>query len=110
MPPQAFPLLAPSSSVAVVIIRIKMIMVAEIITVKIIVFAVIIKMMKMMMVAEIRKMKIIMFAVITKMIIQGVPKNALSECCWSHSALAQSPFAGTPCVWRLIFWSFLTKT
>ena len=37
-------------------------------------------------------------------------KNALSECCWSHSALAQSPFAGTPCVWRLIFWSFLTKT
>ena len=26
------------------------------------------------------------------------------------SALAQSPFAGTPCVWRLILWSFLTKT
>ena len=22
--------------------------------------------------------------------VQGVPKNALSECCWSHSALAQS--------------------
>ena len=41
----------------------------------------------------------------------GCPKkNALSECCWSHSALAQSPFASTPCVWRLIFWSFLTKT
>ena len=37
-------------------------------------------------------------------------KNALSECCWSHSSLAQSSFAGTPCVWRLIFWSFLTKT
>ena len=29
---------------------------------------------------------------------------------WSQSALAQSPFAGTPCVWRLIFWAFLTKT
>ena len=29
-------------------------------------------------------------------------KNALSECCWSHSALAQSPFAGTPCVWRFV--------
>ena len=41
--------------------------------------------------------------------VQGVTKNALSECCWSHSALAQSPFAGTPYVWRLIFWSFLTK-
>ena len=41
--------------------------------------------------------------------IQGVPKNALSEWCWSHSALAQSPFTGTPCVWRLIFLSFLTK-
>ena len=27
----------------------------------------------------------------------GCPKkNALSECCWSHSALAQSPFTGTP--------------
>ena len=38
-----------------------------------------------------------------------VPKNALSKCCWGHSALAQSPFAGIPCVWRLIFWSFLTK-
>ena len=25
-------------------------------------------------------------------------KNALSECCWSHSALAQSPFVGTLCV------------
>ena len=42
--------------------------------------------------------------------IQGVPKNTLSECCWSHSALAQSQVAGTPCVWKLIFWSFLTKT
>ena len=45
-----------------------------------------------------------------KWLLQGIPKNALLECCWSHSALAQSPFAGTPCVWRLIFWSFLTKT
>ena len=42
--------------------------------------------------------------------VQGVPKKTLSECCWSHSALAQSPFAGTPCVLVLIFWSFLTKT
>ena len=42
--------------------------------------------------------------------IQGVPINTLSECCWSHSSLAQSPFADTPCVWRLIFCSFLTKT
>ena len=34
----------------------------------------------------------------------GCPKkNALSECCWSYSALAESPFAGTPCVLRLIF-------
>ena len=31
-------------------------------------------------------------------ILQGVPKNALSDCCWSYSALAQSPFAGTPCL------------
>ena len=37
-------------------------------------------------------------------------KNAISECFWSHSALAQSPFAGTPWVRILIFWSFLTKT
>ena len=37
-------------------------------------------------------------------------KNALSECCWSHSALAQSQVAGTPCVWKSICWSFLTKT
>ena len=43
--------------------------------------------------------------------IQGIPKkNALSECCWSHSALAQLQVAGTPCVWKLTFWSFLTKT
>ena len=43
--------------------------------------------------------------------IQGAQKNALSECCWSHSAInvAQSLVAGTPCVWKLIFWLFLTK-
>ena len=41
----------------------------------------------------------------------GCPKiNALSECSWSHTALAQTPFAGIPCVWRLNFWSFLIKT
>ena len=27
-------------------------------------------------------------------------KNALSECCWNHIALSQSPFVGTPSVWR----------
>ena len=42
--------------------------------------------------------------------VQGAPKNALSECCWSHSALAQTQVTGTPCVWKLIFWSFLAKT
>ena len=36
-------------------------------------------------------------------------KKAFSECL-SHSALAQSQVAGTPCVWKLIVWSFLTKT
>ena len=38
-----------------------------------------------------------------------VPKNTLSECCWSHSATPQSQVAGTPCVWKLNFWLFLTK-
>ena len=28
----------------------------------------------------------------------------------SQSALAQSQVPGTPCVWKLTFWSFLTKT
>ena len=37
-------------------------------------------------------------------------KNALWECCWSHSALAQSQVAGSPCVCKLIFWLFLSKT
>ena len=30
-------------------------------------------------------------------------KNAISECCWSHSALAQSQVTGNPCVWKLIW-------
>ena len=38
--------------------------------------------------------------------VEGAPKNALSECCWSHSALAQTQVTGTPCVWKLTFWSF----
>ena len=42
--------------------------------------------------------------------LQGVKKNALSECCWSHSALAQTQVTGTPCEKKLIFWSFLAKT
>ena len=46
MPPQAFPLIAPSSSVEVVIIRNKVTMVAEIMMMKMMVFPVIIKMMK----------------------------------------------------------------
>ena len=34
----------------------------------------------------------------------GCPKkNVLLECCWSHSVLAQSQVAGTPCVWKLFF-------
>ena len=42
--------------------------------------------------------------------IQSVLNNALSEFCRSHTALAQSQVAGTPCVWKFTFWSFLTKT
>ena len=54
---------------------------------------------------------IIYMLIILMIIIYRVSqKNGLSECCWSHSALAQSQVAGTPCVWKLIFWSFLTKT
>ena len=37
------------------------------------------------------------------------PKNALSECCRSHSELAQSQAADTPCVWKLIFGHFLLR-
>ena len=36
-------------------------------------------------------------------------KKLLSEWWWSHCAKAQSPEAGTPCVWKL-FWSFLNTT
>ena len=42
--------------------------------------------------------------------IQVSQKNALSEFCWSHSALARSQVAGTLCVWKLIFLLFLIKT
>ena len=56
-----------------------------------------------------RKQEEEVFVIFTKDL-QGVPKNALSEYCWSHSALAQSQVAGTLYVWKLIFWSFLTKT
>ena len=42
--------------------------------------------------------------------IRGVPKNWLIECCWNHDAQAKSPVAGTPVVWKNVFWSFLTKT
>ena len=42
--------------------------------------------------------------------VEGSQKNALPECCWSHSALAQTQVTGTPCLWKLIFWSFLAKT
>ena len=41
---------------------------------------------------------------------QGVPKNVLIECCWSHGAQAQSPVVGTTWAWKVFFWSFLTKT
>ena len=57
------------------------------------------------------RMMMLMRMEMTMMMMTGCPqKNALSECCWSHSALAQSQVAGTPCGWKLFFWSFLTKT
>ena len=59
---------------------------------------------------QIRINPIMIFVVYANIRIQGVPKNALSECCWNHSALAQTQVTGTPCVWKLIFWSFLAKT
>ena len=43
-------------------------------------------------------------------ILQGVPKNTLSEYYWTHSTLAQSQVADNPFVWKSIFWLFLTKT
>ena len=40
----------------------------------------------------------------------GCPKKrTILECCWSHSALAQSQVAGIPCVWKSIFWPFLLR-
>ena len=30
--------------------------------------------------------------------------------CWNHGAQAKWPVAGTSCVWKNDFWSFLTKT
>ena len=52
----------------------------------------------------------IYFVFVFWLLYTGCPKNALSECGWSHSALAQSEVASTPCVLKLIFRSFLTKT
>ena len=43
-------------------------------------------------------------------IVQGVPKNALSECYWSHSALTQSRSSQQPLCLEIKFCSFLTKT
>ena len=40
--------------------------------------------------------------------IQGVPKNALSDCYCTHSALAQSSVANPLCL-KIIFGSFLTE-
>ena len=39
---------------------------------------------------------------------QGVPKNVLIGCCWSHGAQAQSPVHHLGL--ESVFWSFLTKT
>ena len=48
--------------------------------------------------------------VYNKMIyIQGVTKNAHSECCWSHSALAQSQVAVLPVSGNLFFGLFLLR-
>ena len=42
--------------------------------------------------------------------IQGAPKKLLTESYWSHVAQAQSPVAGNRCVWKNVFWSYLSKT
>ena len=43
--------------------------------------------------------------------IQGVPKNVLIECSWSHGAQAQSPVIGTTWAWKVFFARFFnTKT
>ena len=43
-------------------------------------------------------------------IIQIFPKKGLIDCCWNHGAQAKLPVAGTPGVWKNVFWSLLTKT
>ena len=49
--------------------------------------------------------------VTNKSYVQGVPKNVLIECCWSHGAQAQSPVVGTSGAWKVFFFMlFLTKT
>ena len=54
---------------------------------------------------------VIFFICVHKNVFTGCPpKKSTSQCCWSHIALAQSQETGTPCVWKLIFGSFLTKT
>ena len=41
----------------------------------------------------------------------GCPKKTeLIECCWSHGTQDKSPVAGTTSAWKVLFWSFLTKT
>ena len=42
----------------------------------------------------------LMYNLIISKIIQVVPKKWLIECCWSHSAQAQSPVSETPWVWK----------
>ena len=41
----------------------------------------------------------------------GRPKKLPIECCLKHGAQARTPVAGTPCVWKnVFFWSFHNKT
>ena len=39
-------------------------------------------------------------------LIQGVPKNVLIECCWSHGAEALSPKIGTTWAWKVFLGRF----
>ena len=59
-------------------------------------------------------MTMLLTMIIMIMIIQantGCPKkNVLIECCWSHGAQAKPPVVGTTWLWKVFFWSFLTKT
>ena len=48
------------------------------------------------------------YAVRIKM--QSIWPSLELEHAFSHSGLAQTQVTGTPCVWKLIFWSFLAKT